>query len=459
MEMNEAKILIVDDNPGVLSAGKLFLKRHFAAVETSRDPSEIPALLAASRYEVILLDMNFGKSNRHSGQEGLDWLERILQIDPKAVVVLITAFGDVELAVQAIKNGATDFVLKPWDNDKLLATLHAAMRLSSSIEQHEKLVSQQSAANLAAARDMPRIIYRSEAMEAVMQTVTRVADTDANVLLLGENGTGKDLVAQAIHAQSPRAPGNFIKVDLGALTETLFESELFGHVKGAFTDAREDRPGRFEAADGGTIFLDEIGNLPLAQQSKLLTVLQEKAIVRVGSNRSRPVNVRVLAATNQDLYQSIENREFRQDLLYRINTIEIHLPPLRERIDDIEPLAQHFLQQFSQKYKRNTNSLSAALLKEMLRYPWPGNIRELQHAVERAVIMAKTEKLQADDFFFRDVKTVKNTTDLPTMNLDDMEKQLIVKAMEKYQGNITEAAQELGLTRASLYRRLEKYQL
>jgi len=459
MQMNEAKILIVDDNPGVLSAGKLLLKRHFAAVETSRDPAEIPALLAAQKFEVIMLDMNFGKSNRHSGQEGLDWLERILQIDPNAVVVLITAFGDVELAVQAIKNGATDFVLKPWDNEKLLGTLHAAMRLSSSIEQNDRLISRQSGANLAAARDMPQIIYRSEAMETVMQTVSRIADTDANVLLLGENGTGKDLVAQAIHAQSTRAQGNFVKVDLGAITETLFESELFGHVKGAFTDARDDRPGRFEAADGGTIFLDEIANLPLAQQSKLLTVLQEKAITRVGSNRSRSVNVRVVAATNQDLYASVGNRDFRQDLLYRINTIEIQLPPLRERVDDIEPLALHFLQQFSQKYKRTSNGMSAALLKEMMRYAWPGNIRELQHAVERAVIMSKTEKLQVEDFFFRDARNAQTGNDLPTMNLDDMEKQLIVKALEKYHGNITEAAQELGLTRASLYRRLEKYQL
>ena len=459
MQMNQANILIVDDNPGVLSAGKLFLKRHFAVVETTRDPSDIPALLASTRFAVILLDMNFGKSNRHSGQEGLDWLERILQIDPNAVVVLITAFGDVELAVQAIKNGATDFVLKPWDNHKLLATLHAAMRLSSSMEENSQLISSQSGANLAAVRDLPQIIYQSEAMHAVMQTVAQVADTDANVLLLGENGTGKDLVAKAIHGQSLRVQGNFIKVDLGALTESLFESELFGHVKGAFTDAREDRAGRFEAADGGTIFLDEIGNLPMTQQSKLLTVIQEKAIVRVGSNRQRNVNVRVLAATNQDLYAAVQNREFRQDLLYRINTIEIHLPPLRERLEDIEPLTYHFLKQFAHKYKRPASSLSASLLKEMLRYPWPGNIRELQHAVERAVIMSNSERLQPDDFFFRDTQTTPGDLDLPSMNLDDMEKQLIIKAMSTYQGNITEAAQELGLTRASLYRRLEKYNL
>lgn len=459
MEMNESKILIVDDNPGVLSAGKLFLKRHFAAVETARDPAEIPGLLAAEKFAVIMLDMNFGKSTRHSGQEGLDWLDKILQIDPNAVVILITAYGDVDLAVRAIKKGATDFVLKPWDNDKLLATLHAAMRLRSSIEQNDRLISRESGANLAAARDLPQIIHRSRAMELVLDTVSRVADTDANVLLLGENGTGKDLVAQAIHAQSNRAKGNFVKVDLGAITETLFESELFGHVKGAFTDARDDRPGRFEAADGGTIFLDEIGNLPLGLQSKMLTVLQERSVVRVGSNRPRPVNARVVAATNQDLYEAVKNRSFRQDLLYRINTIEIQLPPLRERIDDIEPLAEHFLKQFAQKYNRPSQGLSAALLKEMLRYPWPGNIRELQHAVERAVIMSKNERLQPEDFFFREGKNAGGSGDWPTMNLDDMEKQLIMKALEKFHGNITEAAQELGLTRASLYRRLEKYQL
>lgn len=457
--MKEAKILIVDDNPGVLSAGKLFLKRHFESVETSRDPAEIPALMAAEKYDIFLLDMNFGKNNRHSGQEGLDWLERILQMDQQAVVVLITAYGDVDLAVQAIKKGASDFVLKPWDNDKLLATLHAALKLRSSIEQNDRLLQRQSGANLAAARDLPQIIYRSAAMEAVMQTVNRVADTDANVLLLGENGTGKDLVAQAIHAQSQRSAGNFVKVDLGSITETLFESELFGHVKGAFTDARDDRAGRFEAADGGSIFLDEIGNLPMSLQSKMLTVIQEKSVTRVGSNRSRPVNARVIAATNQDLYEAVKNRSFRQDLLYRINTIEIQLPPLRERSDDIEPLAIHFLNQFSQKYKRPSTGLSAALLKEMQRYTWPGNIRELQHAVERAVIMSQSEKLQPEDFFFRDAKNLQNSTELLSMNIDDMEKQLIMKALQKYHGNITEAAQELGLTRASLYRRLEKYQI
>ncbi|MBN8677269.1 MAG: sigma-54-dependent Fis family transcriptional regulator [Chitinophagales bacterium] len=458
MHMNESSLLIVDDNPGVLSAGKLFLKRHFAEVDTTRDPEEIPMLLREKRYSVIMLDMNFGRSAKNTGQEGFDWLARILEIYPEAVVVLITAYGDVELAVRAIKNGATDFVLKPWDNEKLLATLHSALKLKASQEENDQLKSKQLGRNLAATSDLPDLIFQSQAMKQVWETVLRVAETDANVLLLGENGTGKDLVAQAIHAHSQRAQENFVKVDMGAITETLFESELFGHVKGAFTDAREDRPGRFEAADAGTIFLDEIGNLSLGAQAKLLTVLQNRTVTRVGSNRSRPVNVRVISATNQNLFEAVKNRQFRQDLLYRINTIEIHLPALRERTDDIEPLAMHFLKEFARKYKRPVNGLSAALLKEMHRYAWPGNIRELQHAVERAVIMSKTEKLQPEDFFFREGGADQDLN-MPTMNLDDMEKQLIMKALQKYHGNITEAAQELGLTRASLYRRLEKYQL
>lgn len=459
--MNEASVLIVDDNPGVLSAGKLLLKRHFAEVDTTRDPEEIPALLQQKRYSVILLDMNFGRSAKNTGREGLQWLEKIMELDPSAIVVLITAFGDVELAVEAIKNGATDFVLKPWDNEKLLATLHAALKLKNSQEEADTLKDKQAGRNLAAARDMPFMVTGSStAMQEVMETIKRVSETDANVLLLGENGTGKDLIAQAIHSQSLRARENFVKVDLGAITETLFESELFGHVKGAFTDAREDRPGRFEVADGGTIFLDEIGNVPLPLQAKLLTVLQNRTITRVGANRSRHIDVRVIAATNQDLYEMVKNRSFRQDLLYRINTIEISLPPLRDRPEDIEPLALHFLKLFAHKYNRPVRSFASDLLREMLRYRWPGNIRELQHAVERAVIMAKGEKLELRDFFPRsNLQGTDHTTDFSTMNLDEMEKQLIMKALRKHHGNITEAASELGLTRASLYRRLEKYNL
>ena len=457
--MTDASILIVDDNPGVLSAGKLLLKRHFAEVETTREPEQIPALFKSRRFDVVLLDMNFTRSIKNTGAEGFHWLDRILEIDPQAVVILITAYGDVEIAVRAIKSGAADFVLKPWDNDKLLATIHAALRLKTAQDEANDLKTKQVGKNLASAHDLPQIIGTSPAIQKVFETIERVAGTDANVLLLGENGTGKDLIAAAIHARSPRAKENFVKVDLGALTETLFESELFGHVKGAFTDARDDRPGRFEAANGGTIFLDEIGNLTLGLQAKMLTVLQNRTVTRVGSNRVRPVDVRVIAATNMSLYDMVKNRQFRQDLLYRINTIEIQLPPLRERTDDIEPLAAHFLAQFAKKYSRPIRGLSAALLKEMHRYPWPGNVRELQHAIERAVIMAQTDTLRPEDFFFqqRDGALADGLPLGAQMNLEDMEKALIVKAMEKYHGNITEAARELGLTRASLYRRLEKF--
>jgi DNA-binding NtrC family response regulator len=386
-------------------------------------------------------------------------LVRILQHDPGATVIMITAYGDVELAVKAIKMGATDFVMKPWDNDSLLVTLQAALQHKKNRTATDPLKSAQPGFNQAVADSLPELVYKSQAMQQVMETIRQVAGTDANVLLLGENGTGKDLVAQAIHAQSVRADRHFVKVDLGALTDSLFESELFGHIKGAFTDAREDRPGRFETADGGTIFLDEIGNLSLGLQAKLLTVIQNRTVIRVGSNRVRPVDVRVIAATNQNLYEAVKQRAFRQDLLYRINTIEIQLPPLRDRPDDIEPLATHFLKIFSQKYNRPVHGMDSGLLKALYRYPWPGNIRELQHAVERAVIMTRREILQPEDFFFRESEPGDSGEVYPTLNLDEMEKQLIVKALTKHHGNISEAAQELGLTRASLYRRLEKYKL
>lgn len=455
--MIEAAILIVDDNPGVLSAGKLLLKRHFAAVETTRNPEDIPELMRNRRFDIILLDMNFS-GGKNTGREGFAWLEKILQIDPGAVVVLITAYGAVELAVKAIKAGATDFVLKPWDNEKLLATLTAALRLRESRDEVQELKSKQDTKNRSEQQTLPHIIAESLAMQQVLRTIDRVAATDANVLLLGENGTGKDLVARIIHARSDRAGADFVKTDIGALTESLFESELFGHVKGAFTDARDDRPGRFELADGGVIFLDEIGNLSLNQQAKLLTVLQDRTVIRVGANKARPVNVRLISATNQDLHAMAAQRSFRQDLLYRINTIEIKLPPLRERPEDISALGAHFLAVYAAKYKREVSGFSPALLREMQRYHWPGNVRELQHAVERAVIMSVSDKLQSEDFFFRN--TAADTGTLPeTMHLEEVEKQLIEKALAKHHGNITEAARELGLTRASLYRRIEKHNL
>lgn len=457
-DLHPGSILVVDDNSGVLTAAKLFLKRHFTQVDTERNPENLPNLLSNMRYDVILLDMNFTK-DRSSGKEGFFWLERILQIDPSAVVILITAYGDVEMAVRAIKGGATDFVLKPWENEKLLATLLSAMKLRASKVENDELKAQQKGLAIAHNEAIPDILGNSPAMHKVFETVNRVAQTEANVLILGENGTGKELVAQAIHQQSRRANEHFVKVDLGAITETLFESELFGHVKGAFTDARDDRPGRFEAANRGTIFLDEIGNLTAGLQSKLLSVLQNRVVTRVGSNQSRPVDVRVISATNMPLYEMVKDRSFRQDLLYRINTIEIHLPALRDRAEDILLLAEHFLQLYNRKYNRNISGISAGLKKALLAYPWPGNVRELQHAMERAVIMARDiGSLQPDDFMLGANPSVEvDTLSAISMNLEDMERETILKAIKKHQGNISEASKELGLTRASLYRRLEKY--
>lgn len=452
--MNHSRILIVDDNPGVLSAGKLFLKRHFTAVETTRDPSEIPDLMAADPFDLILLDMNFGRATRQTGQEGLEWLDRILKIDSRAVVVLITAFGDVELAVKAIKLGATDFVLKPWENERLLATLHAALELKKSPPDEADFSSRR---DLEKGPNLPKIISQSDAMQAILATVEKVAPTDANILLTGENGTGKDLIAELIHSKSKRCEKKLVRTDLGSLAESLLESELFGHVRGAFTDARDDRAGRFEEADGGTIFLDEIGNLSLGSQAKILTVLQNRQVTRLGANRPKTVDLRVIAATNIDLGGAVRERRFRQDLLYRLNTIELRLPALRDRIDDIEPLANHFLALFSKKYDRKITAISAACLKELRRYSWPGNIRELQHAVERAVILSAGEVLRPEDFFFDSPEN--GPLGNPSMNLEETEKQLIIRALQKFHGNITEAANELGLTRASLYRRLEKYQI
>jgi DNA-binding NtrC family response regulator len=458
METKTGKILVVDDDTDVLSAARLFLKRHFLHVDVESNPESIPFLINNTRYDVILLDMNFTK-DIGSGNEGFYWLDRILAIDPAAVVVLITAYGDVEMAVRAIKDGATDFVLKPWENEKLLATLISAMRLRQSREETESLKAKQKGLNQAQTSYTPDIIGQSPAMMRVYEAIDRVAETDANVLILGENGTGKELIARALHRKSKRADEAFVSVDLGAISETLFESELFGHVKGSFTDAKEDRAGRFETASGGSIFLDEIGNLSLPLQAKLLTVLQSRTVTRVGSNKPKTIDIRLISATNMPVYEMVKGKTFRQDLLYRINTIEIHLPPLRERPEDLVPLADYYLQMYRKKYNRSVSSLSPALLKRMQKYHWPGNVRELQHAIERAVIMSQSNVLQPEDFFFSNGQDspASDETALDAIPLDEMEKMLIRKALKKHNGNITEAAQELGLTRSSLYRRLEKY--
>ncbi len=457
----DATILIVDDEEDILLTLRLFLKQHFEHVITEHNPNLLPRLLRQNEPDVILLDMNFRKGDT-SGKEGMQWLKKTLELDPQANVIMITAYGDVKVAVECLKAGAVDFVEKPWRNEKLLATIHAACRLSESKHEVKQLQSRQRM--LSADIDQPygEIIGESAAMKQIFHTIEKVAKTDANVLVLGENGTGKELIARAIHRQSPRSDEVFINVDLGAIPETLFESELFGHKRGSFTDAKEDRVGRFEAASGGTLFLDEIGNLSLPLQAKLLTVLQNREIVRVGANQSIPINIRLVCATNMPLHEMVKQRTFRQDLLYRINTVEITLPPLRDRPADIPPLAEHFLKIYARKYQKPSLKFSAETMKKLVAYAWHGNIRELRHAVERAVILSEGNILQPHDFLFHDPSrghSENGDGSLPSYNLDELEKFAIQKAMTRHQGNITRAAEELGLTRAALYRRLEKYGL
>ncbi|MDZ4699138.1 MAG: sigma-54 dependent transcriptional regulator [Rhodothermales bacterium] len=452
-------LLIVDDDADVLQAARLLLKKHARRVHTENRPERIPELLQNETYDIILLDMNFTRDVA-SGREGFFWLDKILAIDPAAVVVLITAFGDVEMAVNAIKAGATDFVLKPWQNEKLLATLTAARRLRSSRAEAGMLRDTRRQLMSDMDQRYQDFVGESPAMQRVFEQIDKVADTDASVLILGENGTGKELVARALHRHSLRAEHPFVGVDMGAVADTLFESELFGHVRGAFTDAREDRMGRFEMASKGTLFLDEIGNLSLAKQSKLLTSLQQREIVRIGSNKPVPIDVRLICATNMPLYEMVDAGTFRQDLLYRFNTVEIHLPPLRERPEDIEPLANHFLQRFARKYGRPVHALAAAAIAQLKAYHMPGNVRELEHMIERAVIMTESNTLQREDFFFAGTrKPDAEGLVFDAYNLEEVERTVIRKALDKHEGNISKAAKELGLTRAALYRRLEKYRL
>jgi len=459
MSKIEARILIVDDDQDVLLAAKLFLKQHFTIVHTEREPDKLPNLLAVENYDVILLDMNFSK-DATSGKEGFHWLNIILEIDPAAVVIFITGYGDIELAVQGIKEGATNFLLKPWENKKLLATITANLKVRESKRELEYLRSKQKVLIADQNSSYSDIIGSSTAMTQVLSTVEKVAKTDANILVLGENGTGKELVARAVHKASPRSNEVFISVDLGAISESLFESELFGFKKGAFTDAKEDRAGRFEAANKGTIFLDEIGNLSLGLQSKLLSVLQNRKVVRLGTNKEIPIDVRLVCATNMPLYQMVNENKFRQDLLYRINTVELKVPSLQERIEDLPDLIEHFLKIYCRKYKMSAKRVSTSTFKRLEKHNWPGNIRELQHAVERAVIMSDSNILEPNDFFLSQMEERKSS-DLSnsTMNLEETEKMLIRKVIDKHGGNISKAAKELGLTRASLYRRLEKYDI
>jgi len=450
------KILMIDDDEDVLLAAKMLLKKSGHQVIIEKNPNKIPFLLNNDTYDVILLDMNFSKDTT-SGKEGFEWLKQIKERDPDAVVINITAFGDVEMAVRALKEGATDFILKPWQNEKLVATISTAIKLKKSYNEVDKLRKAKQILEEQISQPFRDIIGESVALKEVFSLIDKVAKTDANILILGENGTGKELVARAIHQKSMRKDNSFVAVDMGAITETLFESELFGHKKGSFTDAREDRPGRFELANGGTLFLDEIGNLSLSLQSKLLSALQSRQVTRVGANQAVDVDIRLVCATNMPLHQMVKEGKFRQDLLYRINTVEITIPPLCDRVDDIPMLANHFLNYYSKKYRKEVLSISPTAVNKLKKYPWPGNVRELQHSIERAVIMADSATLQESDFLFNRKGSNDSATD--SLNLDEVEKAAVVKAIQLHSGNISKAAEELGLTRASLYRRMEKYGL
>ncbi|MFC2080040.1 sigma-54-dependent transcriptional regulator [Bacteroidota bacterium] len=459
MDEKFGKILAVDDNEDILFALKLLLRQHVELIETINGPDRIPELMKKESWDVILLDMNFTK-DAISGQEGFDALQVIMDHDPNAVVVFITAYGDAEKAVKAIKAGATDFILKPWQNEKIVATINSAINLRRSRLQAESLKMKQQ--EISAVLDQPftDFIGNSDEMQEVFRTIKKVASTDANVLILGENGTGKELVARAIYRNSLRKQEVFISVDLGSIAETLFESELFGHEKGAFTDAHKMKQGRFEIASGGTLFLDEIGNLSYPLQSKLLTVIERREVVRVGAGKPLPVDVRLICATNNNIHEDVKTGNFRQDLLYRINTVEIHLPTLRERTGDIPLLSDHFLKIYGKKYRKPIRNIQSSALKKLNQYHWPGNVRELQHAIERAVIMSEGSSLGPDDFILSSERSSSvNDHDFDTYNLEDIEKSIINKVMKQNQGNVTQAATQLGLTRTSLYRRMEKHGL
>jgi len=456
MNKKTEKILVVDDNADILFALKLLLKKDFEKIDTVQNPEFLPKILAAETYDLILLDMNFTK-DASSGNEGFFWLKKILEIDPTAIVIFITAYGDVDNAVRAIKEGAIDFVNKPWQNEKLIATISSALKLRQSRQEIRVLKEKQTGLSQILDKQTGDFIGNSQQMKDVFKTIEKVAKTDASVLILGENGTGKELVARALHKQSGRSGEVFISIDLGSVTETLFESEMFGHVKGSFTDAKIDKAGRFEIANGGTLFLDEIGNLSLPMQSKLLTVIEKREVTRVGSNKSIPIDIRLICATNMPIKQMIADNKYREDLLYRINTVEITIPPLRDRGDDIKLLTNYFLEKYSLKYKKNISGINNDAMNEILKYSWPGNVRELQHSIERAVIMSETNVLSAGDLYLSTIN--RNKEEPETFNLYDVERNIILKVLKKNSGNISYAAKELGLTRTSLYRRMEKYGL
>ena len=451
--MKKATVLVVDDDQDLLTATRILLRPKVKEVIVEHNPEKLLNILEKHSVDILLLDMNF-KSAINTGNEGLYWLGKVKENFPAVQVVMITAYGAVDLAVKSLKQGAADFIVKPWQNEQLLSTLQGLMDEHKPVQANVKskpLVSDQG------------IVGKSAIMNDLFYKLDKVSPTEANILILGENGTGKDLIANAIHQRSLRNKNPFIKVDVGSLTETLFESELFGYKKGAFTDAREDRKGRFENADSGTLFLDEVGNINLQQQAKLLSVLQNRAVVPLGSSQPVAVDIRLISATNVPLKALADESRFRKDLIYRINTLEIQVPALRERTDDIPLLANHFLDFYNRKYHKNIAGLEADALQKLKQYHFPGNVRELQYSIERAVIMSDQSSLRAEDILFSPIESVpeatSSSTDFSSHNLEEMERKAIKSAIERYNGNISKAAKELGLTRAALYRRLEKYNL
>ena len=450
---NLGRLLIIDDNEDVLFALNLLLEPYAEKIKITTSPENIEYFINSFNPDIILLDMNFSK-DAISGQEGYYWLERILKIDPDAIVILMTAYSDTDKAVKAIKSGAIDFISKPWEKERLLSTLSSAMKLRNSRTEINSLKKQVAAMALEKERNY-EIIGESEAMLQIFDTIEKLSNTDANILILGENGTGKDLVARAIYRNSPRAHAGFIEIDVGSIPESLFESELFGYEKGAFTDARKEKAGRMEIASGGTLFLDEIGNISMTMQAKLLTAIEKRKISKLGSTKTIDIDVRLICATNTDLHKLVSKGEFRQDLLYRINTIEIHIPPLRERGGGILLLADFFLKRYAQKYKKDIKGLLKDAQKKLLQYSWPGNVRELQHTIERAVILSDSSFIRAENFLLQPVIT-KKKNEHETLNLEEIEKEVIEKAMRRCNGNISQAAELLGISRYSLYRKIEK---
>ncbi|GAA3650723.1 sigma-54-dependent transcriptional regulator [Flavivirga jejuensis] len=448
MLLKNANILVVDDDADVLTAIRLLLKSRVKQVVVEKNPNHISALIKRHKFDIVVLDMNFnGLVN--TGNEGIYWLNKIKEIDKEIGVILITAYGELDLAIKSLKEGALDFLVKPWKNEKLIQSITEI--LSKKVSSKHKIASTVISGS--------EILGESRAMQDVFLKIKKIAPTEANILILGENGTGKDLVAKAIHDNSLRKNKPFIKVDVGALTETLFESELFGYKKGAFTDAKEDRKGRFEAAEGGTLFLDEIGNISLQQQARLLTILQNRQVTPLGSNEPIPLNIRLICATNLDIALLANETKFRKDLIYRINTVEIIMPPLRSRDNDILLLANHFIEMYAEKYLKSTFRLEDSFIKKLKDYYFPGNVRELQYALERAVIMADKNTLADEDLVFSPIEKKQIRIEENGLNLETVEKNTILKVIEKNNGNISKSAKELGITRTALYRRLNKYGL